>query len=217
MNSDVNEIIDMFIATEPKFGPLPKYFFESSLEKWSLLLSFLCLVVTFALLFFGQKEYAIYSVMLCYLFVVGYVLSTAIGALSFLFSAKRSALSAIKANSQSAFDLARDLAKFNVASLKHVKGLFEKRILFLSGRMSFLVGAMDKLGIFPALFMLYYTYTQLPKIESDTLNLVHIWAVSFLGGLYIGTLLIKSIIDTLRNHINIIDLALDEVSEYRLP
>ncbi|TOQ18818.1 hypothetical protein CGH00_22785, partial [Vibrio parahaemolyticus] len=87
----------------------------------------------------------------------------------------------------------------------------------LSGRMSFLVGAMDKLGIFPALFMLYYTYTQLPKIESDTLNLVHIWAVSFLGGLYIGTLLIKSIIDTLRNHINIIDLALDEVSEYRLP
>ncbi|MEZ8695294.1 hypothetical protein AB6D15_24090, partial [Vibrio splendidus] len=177
---------------------------------------FLFLTGTICLLFVGAKEYSIYSLMLCYLFVAIYVLSNAIGAFSFLFTAKRSALNAIKVSSQSSVELAGELAKYNAVSLKYVKALFEKRILFLKGRTNFLIGAMDKLGIFPALFMLYYTYTQLPKIENDALDFVHILCVSFLGGVYIGTLLIKSITDTLQTHIDIIELALDEASDYRL-
>ncbi|ASK53399.1 hypothetical protein RHA02_003433 [Vibrio cholerae] len=217
MSSDVNEIIDLFITREARFRSWRIYLFESSFEKWSLLLAILSLVTAIILLFLGCKGYSIYFLILCYLFVFAYVLSTAVGAFTFIFSAKRSVLNAIKINNESSSGLVHELAKYKVESLKYVKCLFEKHIAFLTGRASFLVGAMDKLGVFPALFMLYYTYTQLPKIENNTLNLAQIWALSFLGGLYIGMLLIKSIIDTLQNYILRLEQAIDEASEFRLP
>ncbi len=78
-----------------------------------------------------------------------------------------------------------------------------------------MVGALDKLGLFPALFMLYYTYTKLPNAEE--LSNIHLWLLSFTCGLYIGVILIKSVVDSLQSSIVLIDSAIEQASEYKLP
>ncbi len=88
----------------------------------------------------------------------------------------------------------------------------ERRIAFLVDRIGFMVGAVDKLGLFPALFMLYFTYT---KIAEHSVSMFQIASIAFICGLYIGVLLAKAVIDSFRHNIHLLELAIADKSKLK--
>ncbi|EGQ8527866.1 TPA: hypothetical protein NKA88_004517 [Vibrio parahaemolyticus] len=214
MDYEVDEILDLFVSKANRFESFKNYLFATKGEKW-----FFCVFAggfaigsitwfinqTLSLIGFGVSITA-----LSIFIIIG-----AFSSLAFIVNPRRDVLLAIKATNSNDALLVNELSQFKVTSLKSVRSLFEKRIHALKNRAGFLVGALDKLGLFPALFMLYYTYTKLPSAEE--LSNVHLWLLSFTCGLYIGVILLRSVVDSLQSSIVSIDLAIEHASEYKLP
>ncbi|HCE1578224.1 hypothetical protein J0674_23830 [Vibrio parahaemolyticus] len=214
MSSEVEEILDLFISKESRFESLKSYLFASRGETWSFGVFAAGFVLGSVTWFINQKYSLIgFGVSLTALLI--FIIVGAFSSLAFIANPRRDVLLAIKTANLESAHLINELSQFKVASLRSVRDLFDRRIHVLIGRVGFLVGALDKLGLFPALFMLYYTYTKLPNAEE--LSNIHLWLLSFTCGLYIGVILIKSVVDSLQSSIVLIDSAIEQASEYKLP
>ncbi len=214
MDSEISKILDLFIAQERRFGSLKRYLWENRFEKWSLILAFISLLLS-SFIWLFNPSYSLIGFGVCLTLFVVYLFAGTISSISFIANAKRDVLLSIKNGSEQDRKLASELAIHKVEALKHVQTLFLKRIKFIKNRAGFLVGAIDKLGLFPALFMLYYTFTQLP--DTDSVSYLNLWLAAFTCGLYLGVVLLKSVIDSLQNSIDLLELAIEEASEYKLP
>ncbi|EKO3583077.1 hypothetical protein M3923_001338 [Vibrio metschnikovii] len=212
MRSEIDEILDLFISKENRFE-LFNYLFATRSERWSFGV-FAAGFVLGSVTWFINQAFSLIGFGISLTALLTFIIFGTFSSLAFIANPRRDILLEIKnANSKNS-QLINQLSTFKVISLNSVQNLFERRIHILKGRVGFLVGALDKLGLFPALFMLYYTYTQLPSAEG--LSNMHLWLLSFTCGLYAGVILIKSVVDSLQNSIVLIDSAIVQASEYKL-
>ncbi|TOH98888.1 hypothetical protein CGI69_21935 [Vibrio parahaemolyticus] len=106
---------------------------------------------------------------------------------------------------QSDYLVAQEISTFGDDSIDCVKILFEDRIRYLESRVGFLVGIVDKLGIVPAVLMIYLAYVKaLGSKEMFNLSPLIIGIVS---GVYLGAISARIVIDALRDKIAILELS----------
>ncbi|MEZ9627862.1 hypothetical protein [Aliivibrio fischeri] len=208
MNSDVEKIIDIFIKDEPRFNNLQRYIWGKKAESIPFIVAIISLVIGLIASLLNYINEAFIAYIVCFLSLSLYSVSSALSTFLYIFGAKRQVLEEIKMCFKQDREIVKFLSIFQSSDLELVKSLFEKRVTFLVNRVGFLVGVIDKLGLVPALIMIYFSYAKLSSTSEGVFS--QALFVGFIAGLYLGVLIAKSLIDSLRDKVSILELAIKE-------
>ncbi|WEM43897.1 hypothetical protein PTW35_09015 [Photobacterium sp. DA100] len=77
----------------------------------------------------------------------------------------------------------------------------------LNARIGFLIGAIDKLGLLPAVIALYFTYVK--AMNDKSLDTIPYPILSFIVGIYIGCIIVKKIIDRIDHMCLAVEVAME--------
>ena len=186
------------LLKDDRLGSLVEYLYSNPIEKYSLRIGFLCVLA--ALLFIPFENYKIIGGWLCLIAVVLFILYTLAAFLwnvRFIATPTKSYFADLTKRIESEEKLINELALEN----PHQLGELLTRLRFererLASRIGFLVGAIDKLGIIPAVVALYLTYAK--TLDDANLAKVPYPLLGFITGIYIGCFLVKHIIDRIEH------------------
>ena len=211
---EVNEILECFISRENPINDLKRYLGESKLE----VLSFGAASVTFILAVVSSiivnNQIISYTLFFAFFsFLVIYAISSMVSNFRFLIGATKETMINIKSRFNDDLYVANEVSKYKVESIEHVSKLLEHRISFLNARVGFLVGIVDKLGIVPAIIMIYFAYIR----TSGDMEVADLspFVIGIVAGVYLGALTARVIIDSLKDKVAILTLA-SEISSSKL-
>lgn len=219
MEKAVEEIIEFFAEKEPTLSNLGRFFWDNRLEAIAFICGGLSLGLALVLPLFELEQKSIFFLYICFFVsLIVYVLSSMVSSLKFVVGAQKETLVNIQKRFVISYQNAESLSKYDVDALNQVKRLFKGRIEFLRTRIGFLVGAIDKLGLIPALIALYISYSNYIVDNSEAVE----WSpyiLGFVGGIYLGALCARAITDSLHDKISVIELSLkmkEQRREFRL-
>ncbi|MDW1751177.1 hypothetical protein R7P07_22820 [Vibrio sp. Vb2133] len=204
LKNNVQNIIEILISRESAFSGLKKYIKEHKLEA-SLFSLILIMILATIISGYLYPSVAYIFFMLIYIFIILYgLLSTATSA-KFFVSATKWTMKSVKTRFSDNYTLAENLSRYDDKSLEHVITLFNDRIVFLQGRVGFLVGALDKLGVIPAVIMLYFSYAKV-FTDKDVFEMPPL-VLGIVSGVYIGAISARMVTDSLCEKIATLELA----------
>lgn len=219
MNSDdIGSIIECFISKESALNDVKNFFIANKIEAFSFLAGVASLATALIAALSGEANISYISLFVFFAFLVLYSLSSLISIVSFFVGATKGTLKDINERYRSAYITAEEISTFGDDNIDCVKAIFEERIRFLESRVGFLVGVVDKLGIVPAIIMLYLAYVKTSGSEEifNSSPLI----IGFVSGVYLGAITARIVIDALRDKIGILELS-KKISQkrkgFRLP
>ncbi len=216
MDKDVIEILDYFSQSSATKRELFKSYISSNkLESISLICALLAFL--FGVIFTSLGSYQLEATCAYIIFfgmLILYSLSSFLSTLKSIFDYKSEVLDVLKLQHNANSKQVIDLCGYSNSSLETVKGLFQSRMDFINKRIGFIVGAVDKLGIIPAILMMYFTYVKVSESTSGS-NFQLIF-VSFVSGVYLGAIIARVTIDFLEEKIAIIDGVITKNREGRI-
>ncbi|EIJ6618282.1 hypothetical protein LJK89_004750 [Vibrio parahaemolyticus] len=206
MNSDdIGSIIDCVVSKESAINDVKNFFMSNKMEALSFLAGVASLAIALIAALLGNANTSYISLLAFYAFLVLYSLSSFISTIRFFVGATKETLMNINERYKSDYLVAQEISTFGDDSIDCVKILFEDRIRYLESRVGFLVGIVDKLGIVPAVLMIYLAYVKaLGSKEMFNLSPLIIGIVS---GVYLGAISARIVIDALRDKIAILELS----------
>lgn len=214
MEDKVIEIIGLFEKKETTLKNFMRFFWENRIQSIAFIVGGLSLGFALLLPLLGvEDKWAFLLYILFFVSLILYILSSIISSLKFVVGAQRETLVNIQKRFVVGYQDAEFLAKYDAEVLLQVKYLFKERIEFLRSRVGFLVGAIDKLGLIPALVALYISYSKFVEENSEAVE----WSpyiLGFVSGIYIGALCARAITDSLNDKISVLDLSL-KIKEQR--
>lgn len=200
---EVSLIIESFISNESKLYDFKHLLVTNRLEALSFLAGVLSLIVAIFAAIVGNSEVSYLSLFAFFGFLVIYALSSFISTVKFFVSATHETLKSINEKHESEYPIATKISAFSTDSIDHVIALFEYRIRYLESRVGFLVGFVDKLGIVPAVIMLYLAYVK--AVDSHSALDLPPFVIGIVSGVYLGAISARIVIDSLRDKIAILE------------
>ncbi|WP_243375462.1 hypothetical protein [Geotalea sp. SG265] len=151
------------------------------------------------------RHYQLLICMISLLLMLVHNLSVAIHGLLTLFNPIKSYLTQVKERISSEVCLLKKLEPYSIEAVDYTcrRLIHEKKVL--EDRVGFIVGAMDKLGIIPAVILLYLTYAK--NMDDPTLHKAPNEIIVFVGTIYFVAFVCKHVIDRLNSTIFILEEA----------
>ncbi|NOI74748.1 hypothetical protein F0224_03585 [Vibrio coralliilyticus] len=212
MEQGVLDILSYFSKAAPtKRNQLRTFMLNNKLEfgAVSAAISFFMMSILLAI-FFDSKIEALYLLLACFSMLALYSFSSAITTLKSILYYRNETLTRLVEQYKVDCSHVSELSGYEISSLKATQELIQSRISFINKRIGFIVGAIEKLGIVPALFMMYVTYREISSEPSN--DNFHIMFASLIVGVYIGAILARVTVDYLEDNLNIIQLTIDKKS-----
>ncbi|UXH99936.1 hypothetical protein [Photobacterium sp. TY1-4] len=177
---------------------LADYFYSNPVEKYSLRLAILFAFISLPLIYFDiQKEVAGWLSLIAGALFILYSIASFVWNLRYIAMPTRSYFIDLQKRIESEEKLIKELSAENSYQLDELLRRLNFERERLRSRVGFLIGAIDKLGLFPAILALYLTYV---KTTNDiSLDNIPYPLLSFIVGIYVGCFLVKSIIDRIEH------------------
>ncbi len=204
MDKDVLKILGYFASINPSKQKKIKALILNNKRLFSAISG---LLVGTVLTFFSEQQFAAWCFVWGSLGIfILHGLSSVFTTFTAIYDYKNEALACLESQYDEDLKHIVVLSEYQVSSLERTQELFESQIDFINKRVGFIVGSIDKLGIIPAVFMMYVTYRDI-LVESSQSEL-HIMIASFVVGVYIGAIFSREKIDYLESRLNLIRLTL---------
>ncbi|MEZ9259953.1 hypothetical protein AB4125_20535 [Vibrio splendidus] len=204
-SNEIRLIIESFVSNEGPLSGLKHFFMENKVQAVCFIAGAVSLIIAFSASLVENSTVTTVSALSFFAFLVIYSLSTFISTLRFFFGVTKETLINISQRYCNDYSLAKGISKYQDESIDRVIRLFEGRIRFLESRVGFLVGIVDKLGIVPAVIMIYLSYINTTN-DTEMANLSPI-IIGIISGVYLGAISARAIIDSLKDKIDILDMA----------
>lgn len=202
----VKQKILAMLTRNDQLGKLVDYLYSNPVEKYSLRLGILCVFAAFS--FVPFEDYRIFGGFLALiaaaLFVV-YTLASVVWNLRLILTPTKTYFTDFSKRVDAEDRLVAELAMENPQQLDELLSRLRFEKESLANRIGFLFGAVDKLGMVPAILALYMTYA---KANADVLlDKVPYPLLGFVAGVYTGCFVSKHIIDRIGDMIFMIESA----------
>ncbi|MEZ9243961.1 hypothetical protein AB4179_06920 [Vibrio lentus] len=204
-SDDVGSIIECFISKESALNDVKNFFIANKMEALSFLAGVISLAIALIAAMLGEAATSYMSLFAFFAFLVLYSLSSFISTVRFFVGATKETLTNISQRYKQDYLVAEEISFFGDDSIDCVKALCEDRIRYLESRVGFLVGIVDKLGIVPAIIMIYLAYIK--ALGSEEIFKLSPLMTGIVSGVYLGAFTAHIVIDALRDKIGILELA----------
>lgn len=187
-------------------------FYNNPVEKYSLRIGILCIIFAMPLVYFDLSRIlgGLMSLTGAALLII-YSLASFLHNLPDMLTPAKSYFKDLTKRIDAENDLVAELAALPINQLE----ITRKRLQFekekITSRICFLVGAIDKLGIIPAVLALYFTYIK--TLDGSKLEALPYPVLSFIAGIYIGCILLKHVLDQIEHTCFAIEVAVERVKE----
>ena len=201
------EIISELVGEERPFNIISSVY-DNKIQKWSLVIIGLCITIGIpAHILFPDEIVAGVAMVIALLMVIVFSINNTIMQMKYVLSPAKEHLADLEARIEQEYALVQRLTSYDHWSLVQAKN----RLLFeaerLEKRIGALVGAMDKLGIFPAMIALYIAYSK--TFGTTSFIDVPYILLGFIAGLYLAAFSAVNVIGRLRAYAFIIEIAED--------
>jgi len=209
------EIIRLFLPEKKK--PNLRFLYRNKFETATLFFSLLFLIATcfIAITRIGIQYIYITASLTAILFPI-YLLASIIIGLKGLVNPMRSLLEELSEQMRLEYDITIKLTSYSHENLDYVQQRLSFHKEIMSSRLKFLLGAIDKLGIFPAILAFYLTVAKVVEDQAIPNSWI-VYISAFFLGLYIGAFFIKSAIDVLDKICYIINNAKSKIEADKPP
>jgi hypothetical protein len=202
---DVKQVIDL-LSGQTDNTRYSEFLFGSTSEKYAALTALLSYILFFISNIFKYEVLALVFILLALTLLIIY------GLLSFL-SIKKSLKNPIKDYAQQLkenidieVEIVNKLTKCELNVLSQVKEIFEHESNRINERVIFLIGASEKVGIFPSIIAVSYAVYEF-NVKSE-FSLISYIVIGITIGLYMGVLFLKRVISWQKECIYLIGKAL---------
>jgi energy-coupling factor transporter transmembrane protein EcfT len=201
---EVEKIITLLSQTEDiKYSGI---LFESNKEKCCVIGAFISYLVFIFAKFFGSMSLALLCMVLSLIFLVAHSFISFVRDKLFLLNPIKFYSKELIKNINIQSELVQELSSFNTENIRRAKLTFEREHERINERIAFLIGASDKVGVFPSFLAIAYAF-----YEFNPENGLSIFASILVGisvGLYLGVLLLKRITSWQKECVNLLEDAL---------
>lgn len=185
---------------------LVEQLYTNPIEKYSLRIGVLSLLVAFLL---PKSEltrpFSDWLFLLAITLLLSYSVASFLGNLRQIASPTKSYMKDLSKRVESEEQIIAKLIDEDASDLESVRKRLEFERERLSARIGFLVGAIDKLGVIPAVIVLYLTYAK--TMNDPNLSQIPYPVLGFVSGIYVSCFFVKQIIDRFEHMILVIESA----------
>ncbi|MGB0942681.1 MAG: hypothetical protein ACPGUE_09780 [Marinomonas sp.] len=209
-------IIEELIGEEKPFNIISSTY-DNKIQKWSLATIGLCISIGVPAYFINPDSIFIGIAMITVLLmVIVFSVNNTIVQMKYILSPAKEHLSDLSLRAEQESVLVQRLTVYDSWNLKQAKQRLQFEADRLEKRTGALVGAMDKLGLFPAIIALYIAYSKTFGVDSFT-DIPYL-PLGFIAGLYLAAFSAVNVIGRLRAYSFLIEIAedlSDQASKYR--
>ncbi|MDO6507031.1 hypothetical protein Q4506_09525 [Colwellia sp. 4_MG-2023] len=203
----VNEIVEELID-EVTASNIIARLYDNKVQKWSLVIIGVCIFIGLVTFFIDSKSIVIGVVMIIsLLMVIIFSVNNTFLQMKYMLAPAKEYLSELHSRINRESMLVQRLTSYDSWSLCKAK----QRLIFeadkLENRIGALVGALNKLGLFPALIALYIAIAKV--FGSTNFTDIPYLLLAFVAGLYLAAFSAVNIIGRLREYAFIIGIAED--------
>lgn len=181
------------------------FLYENNVEKYSLVIVGICTILFVVIyLIASDRGYSIFPVLIALIALIVYISSSAIT--SIFRNPSQDFLSDLSERSKDQMILMQKLSVYSHEDLLLAYNRIEYEIEKLNSRLGFLVGALEKLGIIPAVIALYLSLSK--ALGSNQFSGLPIYVFAFVFGLYIGAVVISRVIGSYRYYYMVLGASL---------
>lgn len=199
------EIIEELIKEEKPFDIIGNTY-DNKIQKWSLVVIGICITIFFITYFISPNHIVLgVTMMVALIMVILFSVNSSIVQMKYVLSASKEHLTDLSLRAEQEARLIQRLTTYDSWSLSKAKDRLTFEADRLEKRIGALVGAMDKLGLFPAVFALYIAYAK--TFGPDTFNDIPYLLLGFIAGIYLAAFSAVNVTGRLRAYAFIISLA----------
>ena len=201
------QIIEELIGEEKPFNIISATY-DNKIQKWSLVSIGFSISIGVPTYFFKPDSMLIGIAMVtALLMVIIFSVNNTIIQMKYVLSPAQEHLSDLSLRAEQESILVQRLTMYDSWNLKQAKQRLQFEADRLEKRIGALVGAMDKLGLFPAIIALYIAYSKTFGVDSFTE--IPYLLLGFIAGLYLAAFSAVNVIGRLRAYSFIIEIAED--------
>lgn len=201
------QIIEELVGEEKPFNIISATY-DNKIQKWSLVIIGFCISIGVPTYFFKPDSMLIGIAMVtALLMVIVFSVNNTIVQMKYVLSPAKEHLSDLSLRAEQESILVQRLTMYDSWNLKQAKQRLQFEADRLEKRIGALVGAMDRLGLFPAVIALYIAYSKTFGVDSFTE--IPYLLLGFIAGLYLATFSAVNVIGRLRAYSFIIEIAED--------
>lgn len=204
LKKNVYEIIELLMSNESALTGIKSYIKEYRLEAILFILGLIMATVGIVSIFVYPSISSLFF-MLFFICIVVHGLTSTVTSVKFFINATKWTMDNIRTRYDDNFPMAEKLSKYDDKALEQVISLFNGRIHFLKVRVGLLVGALEKLGVIPAVVMLYFSHAKVFD-KQDIFEMPPL-VLGIVSGVYIGAISARIVSDSLNDKISILELA----------
>ena len=205
------EIIEELIKEEKPFDIFSSVY-DNKLQKWSLVVIGICIIISLITYFVSPNSFVLGLTMItALLMVIIFSINNTFSQLKYLLSASKEHLHELSIRVEQETRLIQRLTAYDSWSLSQAKGRLNFEADRLEKRIGALVGAMEKLGLFPAIIALYIACAK--TLGSTNFTDIPYLLLGFVAGIYLAAFSAVNIIGRLRAYSFIIEIAEDLSSQ----
>ena len=201
------EIIEELIKEEKPFNIISSVY-DNKFQKWSLVVIGICITVSLLTYFIAPDSRVLgVTMIIALIMVIVFSFNSSIVQMKYVLSASKEHLNDLSLRTEQEGRLIHRLTAYDSWSLSKAKDRLNFEADRLEKRISALVGAMDKLGLFPAVIALYIAYAK--TFGPNSFNDIPYLLLSFIAGIYLAAFCAVNVIGKLRACAFIIGVAED--------
>lgn len=205
MSTPPTSIYDILIS-ETEEASFTGFFYENNFEKFCLILIGVSVLAFLVTIPFDKSKIFAYGAAFAFLILVLlFTLSNAISTLRSLQAPVTTYISGLDSTLKKESETISKLSGKDPSDLKAAYERLEFECEKLKARVSFMVGALDKVGIFPGIIALYFAYVK--STGAQDLSSAPDFVLALLIGLYVGAFIAKHIIHKLEKMIFILKIS----------
>lgn len=199
------QIIEELIGEEKPFNIISSVY-DNKIQKWSLVTIGVCISIGMPAYFIKPDSMLVGITMIAaLLMVIVFSVNNTIVQMKYVLSPAKEHLSDLSARAEQESILVQRLTMYDSWNLKQAKQRLQFEADRLESRIGALVGAMDKLGLFPAIIALYIAYSK--TFGVDSFGDIPYLLLGFIAGLYLAAFSVVNVIGRLRAYSFIIEIA----------
>lgn len=203
---DVKQIIDL-LSGQTDDTHYSQFLFGSKAEKYVVLSALFSYILFFISNIFRYEVLALVFILLVLVLMITYGLLSLLNIKKSLKNPVKDYAQQLKENIDIETELINKISTCNSKVLTQVKEIFEHESKRINERVVFLIGATEKVGIFPSIIAVAYAVYEF-NVKAE-FSFITNFIIGITIGLYLGVLLLKRIINWQKECIYLIDKALD--------
>ena len=204
---EVREIFEL-LSKETKEVLYTSFLYESRAEKFSSIGALLAYLVFIRASFSNTPSLALVAISLSLLSLISYSVISFLKDKDFVLNPIKYYVTQLHKKLDSEAELTTRLSCYSKCSLKRAKSIYEHEYSRINKKIVFIVGAIDKVGLFPSVLALVYALYQFQSASGSVIPSFILVASTM--GLYIGVLLLKRITNWQEQCVYILNKAIDK-------